>query len=53
MENSRTGSISELTAKDQKHLSTFSPSGNEIYYVTDNGKDNIGGKDIYFIKKVE
>jgi outer membrane protein OmpA-like peptidoglycan-associated protein/tetratricopeptide (TPR) repeat protein len=31
---------------------TFSPSGNEIYYVTDNGKDNFGGKDIYFIKKM-
>jgi outer membrane protein OmpA-like peptidoglycan-associated protein len=31
---------------------TFSPSGNEIYYVTDKGKDNIGGKDIYFIKKL-
>jgi hypothetical protein len=30
---------------------TFSPSGNEIYFVTDEGKDNIGGKDIYFIKK--
>ena len=31
---------------------TFSPSGNEIYFVTDNGKDNIGGKDIYFINKI-
>jgi tetratricopeptide (TPR) repeat protein len=31
---------------------TFSPSGNEIYFVTDNGKDNIGGKDIYYIKKI-
>jgi outer membrane protein OmpA-like peptidoglycan-associated protein/tetratricopeptide (TPR) repeat protein len=31
---------------------TFSPSGNEIYYVTDNGKNNLGGKDIYFIKKI-
>ena len=31
---------------------TFSPSGNEIYYVSDKGKDNIGGKDIYFIKKI-
>lgn len=31
---------------------TFSPSGNEIYYVTDNGKDNLGGKDIYFIKRM-
>ncbi|MGC1391874.1 MAG: OmpA family protein [Bacteroidales bacterium] len=31
---------------------TFSPSGDEIYYVSDHGKDNIGGKDIYFIKKI-
>jgi outer membrane protein OmpA-like peptidoglycan-associated protein len=30
---------------------TIYPSGNEIYYVSDNSKDNIGGKDIYFIKK--
>lgn len=31
---------------------SLSPSGNAIYYVTDNGKDNFGGKDIYFIKKI-
>lgn len=31
---------------------TFSPSGNEIYFVSDHGRDNIGGKDIYFIKKI-
>ena len=31
---------------------TISPSGNEIYYVTDKGKENTGGKDIYFIKKL-
>jgi len=31
---------------------TYSPSGNEIYFVTDNGKNAIGGKDIYFIKKL-
>ena len=30
----------------------ISPSGNEIYFVSDNGKVNIGGKDIYFIKKL-
>lgn len=30
---------------------TISPSGNEIYYVSDKSKNNIGGKDIYFIKK--
>jgi len=31
---------------------TFSPAGNEIYFVTDDGKDNFGGKDIYSIKKL-
>ena len=31
---------------------TFNPSGNEIYFVSDHGKTNIGGKDIYFIKKL-
>ncbi|HUX96280.1 MAG TPA: hypothetical protein VMV47_11175 [Bacteroidales bacterium] len=30
----------------------FLPSGEEIYYVTDDGKDNMGGYDIYFIKKL-
>ncbi len=30
----------------------FLPSGDEIYYVTDDGKDNLGGYDIYFIKKL-
>ena len=31
---------------------TISPSGNEVYYVTDNGKDNFGGKDIYLVTKI-
>lgn len=30
----------------------FSPTGNEIYFVTDNPKDGLGGKDIYFVSKV-
>ncbi|NLA49655.1 MAG: OmpA family protein [Bacteroidales bacterium] len=30
---------------------TFSPSGDEIWFVTDKGKNSIGGKDIYFIRK--
>jgi outer membrane protein OmpA-like peptidoglycan-associated protein len=30
---------------------TFSPLGDEIWYVSDNGKENLGGKDIYYIKK--
>ena len=31
---------------------TISPSGNEIYFVSGNSKNSIGGKDIYFIKKL-
>jgi outer membrane protein OmpA-like peptidoglycan-associated protein/tetratricopeptide (TPR) repeat protein len=31
---------------------TISPSGNEISFVSDHGKNSIGGKDIYFIKKL-
>lgn len=31
---------------------TFSPDGNEVWFVTDNGKDGLGGKDIYMIKKM-
>ena len=30
---------------------TFSPLEDEIWYITDQGKDNLGGRDIYFIKK--
>jgi tetratricopeptide (TPR) repeat protein len=30
----------------------ISKSGNEIYYITDNGKDGRGGKDIYLMKKL-
>jgi tetratricopeptide (TPR) repeat protein len=30
----------------------FSRSGNEIYYITNEGKDNLGGYDIYFMKKI-
>lgn len=32
---------------------TFSPSGNEIWFVTDKGKDGLGGKDIFMIKKLD
>ena len=31
---------------------TISPSGKEIYYVTDKAKGSFGGKDIYYIKKI-
>jgi outer membrane protein OmpA-like peptidoglycan-associated protein len=30
---------------------TISPLGDEVWFVTDKGKDGLGGKDIYFIKK--
>jgi outer membrane protein OmpA-like peptidoglycan-associated protein len=42
----------KINTKGSETSFTFSPSGNEIYYVSDRGKDNIGGKDIYFIKKI-
>ena len=41
-----------INTKGSETSFTFSPSGNEIYFVSDRGKDNIGGKDIYFIKKI-
>lgn len=41
-----------INSNESETSLTFSPSGNEIYYVTDSGKDNFGGKDIYFIKKI-
>ena len=31
---------------------TFSPDGKMICFVSDNGQNNIGGKDIYFIRKI-
>lgn len=31
---------------------SFSPTGNEIFFVTDSRKDNLGGSDIYYIKRM-
>jgi outer membrane protein OmpA-like peptidoglycan-associated protein/tetratricopeptide (TPR) repeat protein len=31
---------------------SFSPTGNEIFFVTDSRKDNYGEKDIYYIKRM-
>jgi outer membrane protein OmpA-like peptidoglycan-associated protein/tetratricopeptide (TPR) repeat protein len=42
----------KINTKGSETSFTISPSGNEIYYVSDRGKGNIGGKDIYFIKKI-
>ena len=41
-----------VNSKGSETSFTFTPSGNEIYFVSDNGKENIGGKDIYFIKRI-
>ncbi len=42
----------KINSKGSETSFCFSPSGNEIYYVSDNGKVNMGGKDIYFIRKL-
>src|SRR5450759_3861904 len=42
----------EINSKGSETSFCISPSGNEIYFVTDNGKDSFGGKDIYFITKL-
>ena len=42
----------DINTRGSETSFTFSPSGNEIYFVSDKGKNNIGGKDIYFIKKL-
>ncbi len=41
-----------INTKGSETSFAFSPSGNEVWYVTDNGKEGLGGKDIYFIKKL-
>ncbi len=41
-----------IDSKGSETSFCISPSGNEIYFVSGNRKDNIGGKDIYFIKKI-
>jgi tetratricopeptide (TPR) repeat protein len=41
----------KINTKSSETSFTISPSGNEIYYVTENSKNNFGGKDICFIKK--
>jgi hypothetical protein len=42
----------DINSKKSETSFCFTPSGDEIYFVTDNGKDNVGGKDIYSIKKL-
>jgi outer membrane protein OmpA-like peptidoglycan-associated protein len=42
----------DINTKNSETSFAISPSGNEIYFVSDKSKENIGGKDIYFIKKM-
>ncbi len=42
----------KINTKGSETSFAFSPSGDEIWYVTDNGKEGVGGKDIYFIRKL-
>lgn len=41
----------KINTRDSETSFTFSPSGNEIWFVTDKGKDSFGGKDIYFVRQ--
>jgi outer membrane protein OmpA-like peptidoglycan-associated protein len=41
-----------INSKGAETSFCINPSGNEIYFVSDNAKDSFGGKDIYFIKKM-
>jgi outer membrane protein OmpA-like peptidoglycan-associated protein len=41
-----------INTKGSETSFTLSPSGNEVYFVSEKGKDNIGGKDIYLVKKL-
>ena len=41
-----------VNSKGSETSFAFTPSGDEIYYVTDDGKDSFGGKDIYFTKRI-
>jgi outer membrane protein OmpA-like peptidoglycan-associated protein/tetratricopeptide (TPR) repeat protein len=42
----------DINTKGSETSFSFSPYGDEIYYVSDNGKEIAGGKDIFFIKKL-
>jgi outer membrane protein OmpA-like peptidoglycan-associated protein len=42
----------KINTKGSETSFTFSPSGNEIWFVSDHGKEGLGGKDIYYIKKL-
>jgi outer membrane protein OmpA-like peptidoglycan-associated protein len=42
----------QINSKSSETSFTFNPAGDEICYVTDNRKDNVGGKDIFIIRKL-
>lgn len=42
----------DINSRGNETSFTISPSGNEIYFVSNHGKENFGGKDIYFIGKI-
>ena len=43
----------EINSNGAETSIAFSPSGDEVYFTTSSGKDNFGGSDIYFIKKLD
>ena len=43
----------KINSRGSETSMTFSPMGNEIWFVSDKGKEAQGGKDIYMIKKLD
>ena len=43
----------KINSRGSETSMTFSPLGNEIWFVSDKGKEAQGGKDIYMIKKLD
>ena len=41
-----------INTKGSETSFCFTPDGNQIYFVTDNKKNNLGGKDIFYITKL-
>jgi len=42
-----------ITSTEPETSFSISPSGNEIAFISDRGKNGKGGKDVYFIKKLD
>ena len=43
----------DFNSRDNESSFAVSPSGQEIYFVSNRKKDNLGGKDIYIIQKID